>query len=125
MVWGFLSDPLGQCSQIIKEQASKSFLNCRSWAVISCHPVGVGSGSGLWDFSDLSEGQISCNPFQLLEEAQLLKDWPRLSSCMSLEPLACLPLLQLAREEEEVALEVVAGSLAYPPPEKAPLWQYS
>lgn len=30
-----------------REQTSKSFLNCRSWAIISCHLLGVGSGSGL------------------------------------------------------------------------------
>lgn len=30
-----------------REQTSKSFLNYRSWAIISCHPLGVGSGSGL------------------------------------------------------------------------------
>lgn len=91
---------------------SKSFLNCRSWVIIRCHPLGLGSGSNLWYFSDISEGHISWNVSHLQEEAQLLKDWPRLSSCLSLEPPACLSVLQLARQEEEGALEVVAGGQA-------------
>lgn len=40
----FLSDPWRHGSQITKgEQTSK----CRSWAIISCYPLGVGSGSSL------------------------------------------------------------------------------
>lgn len=41
----------------------------KCWAIISCHPLGIGSGSSLWDFSDLSEGHISWNAAQLPEEA--------------------------------------------------------
>lgn len=63
-------------------------------------------------FSDLSEDQVSWNEIHWLEEAQLLKDWPRLSSYLNSEPPACLSLLQLARWEEEVALEVVTGGQA-------------
>lgn len=82
MIWGFLSYPVGQGSQIRREQTSETFLKYRCRTDTGCHPSRIGSNSSVWDFSDLSEGQRSWNA--------VAGDWPRLSPRLSQEPyLAC------------------------------------
>ena len=82
MIWGFLSHPVGQGSQIRREQTSETLLKYRCRTVTGCHPSRMGSNSSVWDFSDLSEGQLSWNA--------VAGDWPRLSPHLSQEPyLAC------------------------------------
>ena len=84
MIWDFLSYPLGQGSQIKREQTSETFLKCTYRTVIACHPSRVGSNSSVWDFSNLLEGQLSWNA--------VAGDWPRLCPRLSQElHLACTP----------------------------------